>query len=81
MNKVEKVSIGKCAFSLDETAYTKVKKYLDSLNSYYSKMEGGREIMEGIEERMAELLMEKTPGISRPSPAPRSSRRSATSSR
>ncbi|MBR4771121.1 MAG: PspC domain-containing protein [Bacteroidales bacterium] len=60
MNKVEKVSIGKCAFSLDETAYTKVKKYLDSLNSYYSKMEGGREIMEGIEERMAELLMEKT---------------------
>ena len=60
MNKVEKVSIGKCAFSLDEKAYATVKKYLDTLNVYYSKMEGGREIMEGIEERMAELLLEKT---------------------
>lgn len=62
MNKVEKVSIGKCAFSLDENAYATVKKYLDTLTAYYSKMEGGREIMEGIEERMAELLMEKTAG-------------------
>ena len=66
MNKVEKVSIGKCAFSLDETAYAKVKKYLDSLNSYYAKMEGGREIMEGIEERMAELLLEKTENGAQP---------------
>jgi phage shock protein PspC (stress-responsive transcriptional regulator) len=60
MNKVEKVSIGKCAFSLDEKAYATVKDYLDSLSLYYSKMEGGREILEGIEERMAELLLEKT---------------------
>ncbi|MBR5736135.1 MAG: PspC domain-containing protein [Bacteroidales bacterium] len=60
MNKVEKVSIGKCAFSLDEKAYATIKGYLDSLNLYYSKMDGGREIMEGIEERMAELLLEKT---------------------
>ena len=62
MNKVEKVSIGKCAFSLEEKAYATVKGYLDALNLYYSKMEGGREILEGIEERMAELLMEKTNG-------------------
>ena len=48
MNKVEKVSIGKCAFSLDDKAYATVKKYLDTLSAYYSKMEGGREIMEGI---------------------------------
>ena len=60
MNKVEKVSIGKCAFSLDEKAYATIKGYLDSLNLYYKKIEGGREIMEGIEERMAELLLEKT---------------------
>jgi phage shock protein PspC (stress-responsive transcriptional regulator) len=60
MNKVEKVSIGKCAFSLDEKAYAAVKDYLDTLNLYYSKMESGKEILEGIEERMAELLLEKT---------------------
>ena len=60
MNKVEKVSIGKCAFSLDEKAYATIKGYLDSLNLYYSKMEGGKEILEGIEERKAELLLEKT---------------------
>ncbi|MBR3029590.1 MAG: PspC domain-containing protein [Bacteroidales bacterium] len=60
MNKVEKVSIGKCAFSLDEKAYATIKEYLDSLNLYYSKMDSGKEILEGIEERMAELLLEKT---------------------
>lgn len=60
MNKVEKVSIGKCAFSLDEKAYATIKDYLDSLNLYYSKMDSGKEILEGIEERMAELLLEKT---------------------
>ncbi|MBO7488297.1 MAG: PspC domain-containing protein [Bacteroidales bacterium] len=60
MNKVEKVSIGKCAFSLDEKAYAAIKDYLDSLNLYYSKMDSGKEILEGIEERMAELLLEKT---------------------
>jgi len=62
MNKVEKVSIGKCAFSLEEKAYAKAKEYLDSLELYYSKKEGGHEILEGIEERMAELLLEKTGG-------------------
>ena len=62
MNKVEKVSIGKCAFSLEEKAYATVKQYLDELEAYYKEKAGGREILEGIEERMAELLMEKTSG-------------------
>ena len=62
MNKVEKVSIGKCAFSLEAEAYTTVKEYLDSLTAWYRDREGGKEIMEGIEERMAELLMDKTDG-------------------
>ena len=62
MNKVEKVSIGKCAFSLEEKAYATVKQYLDELELYYKDKVGGKEILEGIEERMAELLMEKTSG-------------------
>lgn len=62
MTKVEKVSIGKCAFTLEESAYTIALAYLDSLDKYYSPREGGHEIMEGIEERMAELILEKTGG-------------------
>jgi phage shock protein PspC (stress-responsive transcriptional regulator) len=59
MKKVEKVSIGRYAFTLYEEAYRKASEYLDELHNYYSKRESGHEVMEGIEERMAELLLEK----------------------
>ncbi len=59
MTEVEKVSIGGYAFTLEVEAYAIVKQYLDELEAYYSQREGGSEIMEGIEERMAELLYEK----------------------
>jgi len=59
MTEVEKVSIGGYAFTLEVAAYTIVKQYLDELNEHYAPLEGGAEVMEGIEERMAELLYEK----------------------
>ena len=59
MTEVQKVSIGGYAFTLEVGAYAIVKEYLDELNAYYSEREGGSEVMEGIEERMAELLYEK----------------------
>jgi len=59
MTEVEKVSIGGYAFTLEKEAYAIVKQYLDELESHYSQREGGTEVMEGIEERMAELLYEK----------------------
>ncbi|MBR3292745.1 MAG: PspC domain-containing protein [Bacteroidales bacterium] len=59
MTEVEKVSIGGYAFTLEKEAYAIVKQYLDELESHYSQREGGAEVMEGIEERMAELLYEK----------------------
>ena len=59
MNKVEKVSIGGYAFTLNERAYEVASAYLNELKSFYGKQLGGSEIMEGIEERMAELLLEK----------------------
>ena len=59
MTEVEKVSIGGYAFTLEKEAYVIVKQYLDELESHYSRREGGTEVMEGIEERMAELLYEK----------------------
>lgn len=59
MKQVEKVSIGRYAFVLEQDAYEMASDYLDQLTQYYSSKEGGNEIVEGIEERMAELLLEK----------------------
>ncbi|MDD2594221.1 MAG: PspC domain-containing protein [Bacteroidales bacterium] len=59
MKKVEKVSIGRYAFVLEEDAFKMTQNYIDELERYYSDKEGGSEIMEGIEERMAELFLEK----------------------
>ncbi|MBQ6184254.1 MAG: PspC domain-containing protein [Bacteroidales bacterium] len=60
MKPVENVSIGGCVFSLEEDACAVARKYLDELNEFYSKRESGAEIMEGIEERMSELLLEQS---------------------
>ncbi len=59
MKEVEKVSIGGYAFMLEKEAAELASQYLSSLEAHYLGQEGGREIMEGIEERMAELLLEK----------------------
>lgn len=60
MKEVERISLGGYAFTLDEDASALASEYLGSLENHYAKREGGAEILEGIEERMAELLMEKT---------------------
>jgi len=44
---------------VEQDAYETVNSYLEELQSYYGPKEGGSEIMEGIEERMAELILEK----------------------
>lgn len=59
MKKTEKVSIGRYAFTFDESAYEIVNNYLNELERYYLSQDGGAEIMEGIEERIAELLRER----------------------
>ncbi|MBQ9660053.1 MAG: PspC domain-containing protein [Bacteroidales bacterium] len=59
MKEVEKVSLGGYAFTLDEDAAQLAGEYLGELERYYNGREGGREILEGIEERMAELIHEK----------------------
>lgn len=59
MNNIEKVSIGGYAFSLEMEAYKAIKKYLDELERFYKEKTSGKEVMEGIEERMSELLMEQ----------------------
>ena len=59
MKEVEKVSLGGYAFTLDTDAAEFAAGYLGELERFYAGREGGGEILEGIEERMAELLREK----------------------
>ena len=57
MKQIERVSIGGYAFSLEKEAAQAVAAYLKDMTAYYPNPE----IVEGIEERMAELLLERTP--------------------
>ena len=59
MKEIEKVSLGGYAFTLDTDAAQLAEDYLGELERFYAGSEGGSEILDGIEERMAELLHEK----------------------
>lgn len=43
-------------FAIDEDAYNLLKQYEDSLRSYFSHKDGGEEIVNDLEERIAELF-------------------------
>ena len=45
-------------YAIDEDAYELLKRYTDSLRSYFSRREGGQEIADDIEARIAELFDE-----------------------
>lgn len=45
-------------YSIDEDAYELLEKYLNNMKSYFSKRDGGDEIADDIEHRVAELLSE-----------------------
>ena len=59
MKPVEFVSIGGYVFKLEDDARVVAGKYLEELTKFYSDKESGSEVMEGIEERMCELLLEQ----------------------
>ncbi len=59
MKKTITVNIGNYSFTIDEDAHLIIKQYLDKLNAHYGTKEHGKEIIESIEERMAELLTER----------------------
>ena len=59
MNKVFQVNIGGMVFSVDDLAYEKLKNYIDSLRSHFSKTEGREEIISDIESRIGEILKER----------------------
>ena len=59
MKPVVKASIGRTAFTLEDEAFRQLKEYLDSLENHFAGNPSGKEIMEEIEVRIAELLLEK----------------------
>ncbi len=59
MNKTVTINISGIIFHIEEDAYESLSKYLSTIKGYFSKTEGGNEIMADIEARIAELLQEK----------------------
>jgi phage shock protein PspC (stress-responsive transcriptional regulator) len=59
MKEVERLSIGGYAFTVEQDAATLLRDYIASLEKHYLPQADGKEIMDGIEERLAELLSER----------------------
>lgn len=59
MNKTVTINISGIIFHIEEDAYDHLSKYLTTIKGYFSKTDGGNEIMSDIEARIAELLQAK----------------------
>lgn len=59
MNKTVTINISGIIFHIEEDAFDTLSKYLATIKGYFSKTDGGNEIMSDIEARIAELLQEK----------------------
>lgn len=59
MNKLLYVNIGGVVFQIDENAYQKLDNYLNSIRRKYNATPDGEEIIKDIEQRIAELFIEK----------------------
>lgn len=60
MNKTVTINISGIIFHIEEDAFEKLSKYLNTIKGYFSKADGGNEIMSDIEARIAEMLQSKT---------------------
>jgi len=63
MKKTINVNIGRTAFIIDEDAYRKLEGYLNAIEGRFSDSGEQKEIMEDIESRVAELLLERLKGV------------------
>ncbi len=60
MKKTLKVNIGGAVFMIDEDAFNKLDNYLDAIKRHYGNSAESKEIVDDIENRVAELLLDKT---------------------
>lgn len=59
MNKTVTINISGIIFHIEEDAYDKLSKYLNTIKGYFTSNESGNEIIADIEARIAELLQAK----------------------
>ena len=59
MNKTVSVNISGYIFNIEEAAFDKLNRYLNTIRGYFSESAGAEEIIEDIEARIAELFQEK----------------------
>ena len=59
MNKVININFQGRVIPIEEPAYEELKKYIESLRAYFANEEGKEEIINDIENRIAELFSEK----------------------
>ena len=62
MDKTISISLGGFSFTVDETAYNKLKKYLGDVRSSLRGMEGTEDVISDVEIRIAELFKERLGG-------------------
>jgi phage shock protein PspC (stress-responsive transcriptional regulator) len=62
MNKVFNINLGGYPFVMDDEAYYKLDKYLNTIHKHFKKSEGCEEIVSDIESRIAELFNEHAKG-------------------
>lgn len=58
MNKTVSINLGGQVFQIDELAYERLWKYLESIKAKYANTKGGSDIMSDIESRLAEMFYE-----------------------
>ncbi len=63
MEKTIHISINATSFQLTESAYQKLKAYLESLKAHFAHEEDNAEIIRDIESRIAEKMLEKRKDI------------------
>jgi len=59
MKKNISINISGIIFHIEEDGYENLRKYLDSINKYFSSFEDSSEILADIESRIAELFLSK----------------------
>ncbi len=59
MKKNISINLFGTLYAIDEDAYNLLENYVDSMKNYFSHQQGGEEIADDIEHRIAELLWEK----------------------